>query len=96
MARPAPDLPPAAVLAGRIDPQGRLAVRVSPGARGEGIVVEAQRVLVRVRAKPQDGAANVAVLALLARALGIAPSRLRLLRGDTGRDKLIGVDLADR
>jgi uncharacterized protein YggU (UPF0235/DUF167 family) len=50
------------------------------------------RLLVRVRAKPQDGAANEAVLALLARALGTAPSRLHLLRGATGREKLVQLD----
>ena len=43
----------------------------------------------KVRAKPQDGAANEAVLALLAQALGVAASRLRMLRGATGREKLI-------
>ncbi len=44
---------------------------------------------VRVRAKPQDGAANDAVLAMLAKALNIAPSRLTLLRGATSREKLV-------
>ena len=45
--------------------------------------------LVKVRAKPHDGEANAAVLALLALALGEPTSRLRLLRGATGRDKLV-------
>ena len=49
-------------------------------------------VLVKVRVKPQDGKANDAVLELLARALGLATSRLRLLRGATGRDKLVQID----
>ena len=48
-----------------------------------------ERVLVKVRAKPQDGAANEAVLELLADALGVATSRLQLLRGATSRDKLV-------
>ncbi len=47
------------------------------------------RLLLKVRAKAQDGAANLAVLALLADALGTATSRLRMLRGATGRDKLV-------
>jgi uncharacterized protein YggU (UPF0235/DUF167 family) len=62
---------------------------VTPGARSEGIEIVDGRVLVKVRARPHDGAANVAVLALLAQALGQATSRLRLLRGATGRDKLV-------
>lgn len=45
--------------------------------------------LLKVRAKPKDGEANEAVLALLAHALGVTTSRLRMLRGATGRDKLV-------
>lgn len=71
------------------DGEGRLALRVTPRARTEGIEIAEGRVLVRVRANPQDGAANEAVLALLAAALGVATSRLRLLRGATGREKLV-------
>lgn len=48
--------------------------------------------LVKERARPQDGAANAAVLALLGAALGLAASRLRVLRGATSHDKLIGID----
>ena len=44
---------------------------------------------VKVCAKPDEGAANKAVLELLAQVLGTAPSRLSLLRGTNARDKLI-------
>ena len=66
-----------------------MTLRVTPGARSEGIEIADGRVLVKVRAKPQDGEANEAVLALLARALGTATSRLQMLRGATGREKLV-------
>ena len=89
MAKPRADLPPAESLRGLADGEGRLALRVTPGARSEGIEIVDGRVLVKVRARPHDGAANAAVLALLAQALGQATSRLRLLRGATGRDKLV-------
>lgn len=92
MPRARTDLPDPAVLRAQVDAGGRLAVRVTPGARVEGIAIEGGRVLVKVRARPQDGAANAAVLALLAAALGLAASRLRVLRGATSRDKLIGID----
>ena len=59
-----------------------------PVAAGEEIVWDG-RLLVKVRVKPEDGKANAAVLELLAAALGIATSRLRMLRGATGRDKLV-------
>ena len=73
------------------DGEGRIALRVTPGARSEAIELGAGVLLVKVRAKPQDGAANDAVLKLLAKALGIATSRCQLLRGATGRDKLVQV-----
>ncbi|MEO5707805.1 MAG: DUF167 family protein [Alteraurantiacibacter sp.] len=92
MARPKVDLPSPEAIRALADAQGRLALRVTPGARTEGVVIEAGQVRVKVRAKPQDGAANLAVLALLADALDTAPSRLTLLRGATSRDKLVQLD----
>ena len=89
MAKPKPDFPPAAAIRALADAEGRLALRVTPGARTASLAIEDGRVAVKVRAKPHDGAANEAVLALLAQALGIATSRLRLLRGATSRDKLV-------
>jgi uncharacterized protein YggU (UPF0235/DUF167 family) len=89
VAKPRPDCPPAESIRALTDGEGRLALRVTPGARSEGIELGEGRVLVKVRVKPQDGEANAAVLALLADALGEATSRLRLLRGATGRDKLV-------
>jgi len=93
MAKPGPDLPDRAALLALVDGEGRLAVRVTPGARVEALVVEDGRVLAKVRAKPQDGAANEAAIALLAAALGCARSRIELLRGATSREKLVRVDL---
>jgi uncharacterized protein YggU (UPF0235/DUF167 family) len=89
VSRPRPDLPSAEAIRALADEQGRLALRVTPGARSEGLAIGEGALQAKVRAKPQDGAANEAVLALLARALGLAASRLRLLRGATGRDKLV-------
>lgn len=91
MARPKADLAPAEDIRALIDPEGRLALRVTPGARVEGVAVAEGKVLIKVRVKPEDGKANAAVLALLAEALGIATSRLHMLRGATGRDKLVRV-----
>jgi uncharacterized protein YggU (UPF0235/DUF167 family) len=89
MARPKADLPPAAAILALADGEGRLALRVTPGARIETVAIEDGRLVVKVRAKPEDGKANAAVLDLLATALGVATSRLHLLRGATGRDKLV-------
>jgi len=92
MARPRTEFPPAEAIRALADDQGRLALRVTPGARSEGMEIADSRLLVKVRVKPEDGKANEAVLRLLAEALGVATSRLRMLRGATGRDKLVGIE----
>jgi hypothetical protein len=46
---------------------------------------------VRVTAPPVEGEANRAVATLLAGALGIAASAVRVVRGERGRDKLVEV-----
>ena len=93
MTRPKADLPPVGALRALVDGEGRLAVRVTPGARSEGIAIEDGSVLVKVRARPTDGEANDAVGRLVAKALGIAPSRVALLRGATSREKLLRIEL---
>ena len=91
MARPRVEFPPAEAIRALADGEGRLALRVTPGARSEGLEIADGCLLVKVRVKPEDGKANEAVLRMLADALGIATSRLRMLRGATGRDKLVGI-----
>jgi uncharacterized protein YggU (UPF0235/DUF167 family) len=93
MARPAPAPPDAAALRARIDESGRLGVKVRPGAREETVVFTVDTVLVKVRAPADKGAANAAVVQVVARALGLAPSRVTLLRGGTSRSKLLQVSL---
>lgn len=91
MARVRIDLPPQDQVRDLLDGEGRLAVRVTPGARVEGISVDDGQLSVKVRAKPQDGAANDAVMALVAQAVGVAPSRVELLRGATSRNKQLRI-----
>jgi len=42
---------------------------------------------IRVRAAPNGGEANGALMRLVAKSLGVAPSQVRLLSGTTGRIK---------
>lgn len=84
----------------------RVRVRVRPGARtdrvgdcwdGQG----GRALLVSVRARAVDGAANAAVVRALAEAFGVSRNAVRLLAGGRGRDKVVMVDgdegdLADR
>jgi uncharacterized protein YggU (UPF0235/DUF167 family) len=68
-------------------------VRVTPRAgRDEVVGVSGDgELLVKVRAAPADGAANVAVLRTIAAAAGVAPSRLQLVRGATSRTKTVSI-----
>ncbi|MES2491832.1 MAG: DUF167 domain-containing protein [Pseudomonadota bacterium] len=88
MGRPAPDLPPAPAIRALLDREGRLRVRVTPGARVEALAIADGVLTVKVRAKAVDGKATAAVRALVAAGLGLAPSALALLRGATSRDKV--------
>ena len=68
-------------------------VRVQPRARRNEVVGQVGGVLrVRVTAAPEGGEANRAVIGLLADALGVAPSRIELVRGATSRDKLFRIE----
>lgn len=70
----------------------RLSVHVQPGAKQSSIVGWVDDVLrVRVAAPPVDGKANEALVSLLADALGIAKSKVRIQRGGTGRRKLVEI-----
>ncbi len=91
MAKPRPEYPPADAVRALADARGRLAFRVTPGARSEAITIHEGRLLIRVRAKPQDGKATSAALALIADALGLAGSRLHLIGGAASRNKLVQI-----
>jgi hypothetical protein len=92
MARPRPDLPPADAILALADAEGRLEVRVTPGARVEALQIADGKLVAKVRAKPKDGEANEAVLALVAQALGLSRSRIALLRGASSREKLLRIE----
>jgi hypothetical protein len=73
-----------------------LRVRVQPrAAKDEVAGVREGALVVRLKAPPVDGAANVALARFLGRALGLPPSAVRIVRGASGRDKLIALDGID-
>ena len=49
------------------------------------------QLLVRLKAKPVEGAANRALLRFLAEALGVAASRVEILRGEGRRSKTVRI-----
>ena len=73
-----------------------LAVHVQPRASRNRVVTKLpERITVQVTAPPVEGAANAACCALVADCLGLPKSRLSILRGETGRQKLIRIRDAD-
>lgn len=67
---------------------GEIAVRVTPKASRNRITVQDGQIRVYVTTVPEAGKANAAVQKLLAKAMGVAKTRLELVRGHTSRDKL--------
>ena len=69
-----------------------LAVRVTPNAARNAVSVEGEVIRVSVTVVPEDGKATKSVIKLLAQALGVAKSRVVLLRGATSRDKVFRIE----
>jgi len=73
-----------------------LCVRVVPrGGRDALDGWDGDALRVRVAAAPADGKANAAVIALLARAVGVAKTEIAIVRGETSREKWLRVDALD-
>ena len=62
------------------------------GWRDTGNPAQGDVLRIRVTAPPVDGAANDALVRLLAKTLGIAPSRITIESGSTGRVKTVEVE----
>jgi uncharacterized protein len=74
----------------------QIRVRLTPRAAREQISAgDGGSYLVRVTAPPVDGRANDALCRLIARRAGVAPSRVTLLRGAKGREKVLSVEDID-
>lgn len=78
-------------------PQGVvLKIRAAPGASRERIVgVHGDALKVAVQAPPEKGKANAALCRVLARALGVPVGAVRVVHGESARDKrvlVVGVD----
>jgi uncharacterized protein (TIGR00251 family) len=73
-----------------------LRARVTPKAGRDGIdglveTTQGQALKVRVSAVPEEGAANAALEKVVARWLGVAGGRVRVVRGHKSRVKLLGI-----
>jgi len=71
----------------------QLTVRVKPGSRRGPLVEDsADGLVVHVRERAADGAANSGVVRALAAHFGVAPRDVVILRGHTARVKRVEVD----
>lgn len=78
-------------LAALAAPGSEIVVKVTPKAARNGMRLEGGVLKVSVTTVPEKGKANEAVRKLLAKEMGIAKSRLALIRGDTSREKVFRV-----
>lgn len=73
--------------------RAKIEVRLTPRASRDEIVGYRDGVLVcKVTAPPVDGRANDSLRKLVAKSVGVAPSRVRIERGARGRNKLLSVE----
>lgn len=71
----------------------RLSVRIVPRASRDVVVgMRAGALLVRVTAPPVDGAANEALIRVVARRLRVAKGAVRIVSGLTSKAKVLQVD----
>ena len=76
----------------REDPGVTLSVRIQPRASKNSITrMEDGSFKIRLTAPPVDGAANEALVALLAGALHVSKSQVEIVSGHTARDKRISL-----
>jgi uncharacterized protein (TIGR00251 family) len=67
-------------------------VRVTPRARRNALTLEGETLRVWLMAPPVEGAANAALLTLLAERLGLPKRAVTLLRGESSREKLVAIE----
>lgn len=72
-------------------------IRVTPRANEDriGAFDDEGVLVVRVKAEPVDGAANLAVVKLLAKALGIPQREIEVVKGHSARLKTVEVGLEE-
>ena len=74
-------------------PDAELTIRLQPRARRNAIGDERDGVLrVSVAAAPVDGRANAALCKLIAKRAGVARERVRLVRGERSREKVLRIE----
>lgn len=69
----------------------KISVSVKPGSSRNLVEQTEQGLRVWLRAQPQDGKANWALVCVLADHYGVAKSDVKILRGQTSKNKLVEI-----
>ena len=69
-----------------------LNIRVIPNAKCEKIKKYENGLRVYVTAPPEDGRANRALIKLLSKELNIPKSKIEIIKGERGREKIIKIN----
>ncbi|MGF1528898.1 MAG: DUF167 domain-containing protein [Candidatus Competibacterales bacterium] len=75
---------------------GRLAVKVIPGSSRDAVVGwRGEALRIKLRAPPEQGRANRALVALLAAELNLAPGDIAVVKGHTSPHKVVAIQGLD-
>ena len=67
-------------------------IRVTPHAKQNKVVESGDVLRVYTTIAPENGRANGAVIELLSEYLDVPKSKIKIIRGLTGRDKIVTID----
>lgn len=70
----------------------KINVKTIPNAKKESVELKGGVYVVRVNVVPEKGKANDAVIKLLAKHFNVAKSQIKIVRGLTGRNKVVEVE----
>jgi uncharacterized protein (TIGR00251 family) len=70
-----------------------LAIRVTPRAKKNEVsgIMDDGTIKIRLIAPPVEGKANASLIKFLAEILGVSRSKIEIIAGESGRDKLISI-----
>ena len=69
-----------------------ISVRLQPKSSQNRLEQDGETYKAWVSAPPVDGAANEALIKLVAKHFGVAPSKVEMVRGHTSREKVLELD----
>lgn len=69
-----------------------ISVRLQPKSSQNRLEQDGETYKAWVSAPPVDGAANEALIKLVAKHFGVAPSKVNIVRGHTSRNKVLKID----